>query len=380
MVSNKPIRILHVVGGMNRGGIETWLMHVLRHIDRKRFAMDFLVHTSETCILDSEIEALGAKIIHCPHPNGSFVYTAHLRTAINRAGGYDVIHSHVHHYSGVVLRTARKAGVGTRIAHSHIDTACVDAAAGFLRRGYLGLTWCWISKSATCKLAASRLAGESLYGGSATGNGWKILPYGIDLRPFHERIDRSEVRREFNIPPGAFVVGHAGRFVEQKNHAFVVRIAAELALRNPNVYFLMIGEGPLRSSIEHQVAAAGLTNRFRFTGVRPDVPRLMSGAMDAFLFPSLNEGLGLVLVEGQAAGLPCFYSDVVPEEADIVRALVHRLSLGQPASEWADAILSGTAGKTSISRHDGLGLVEKSPFSIDNSVARLEEVYTCSGA
>jgi hypothetical protein len=104
----------------------------------------------------------------------------------------------------------------------------------------------------------------------------------------------------------------------------------------------------------------------------------MLGAMDVFLFPLRHEGPGLVLVEGQAAGLACVYSAMVPEEADIIGALMHRHSLGRCVSEWADAVLSA-AGKTSVSKHDALLLVEKSPFNIDNPVARLAEVYSCPG-
>ena len=360
---------------MNRGGVESWLMHVLRTIDRRFFVIDFLVHTRERCQFDAEIEALGARIIRCPRPNGTFEYTARLRRALGQGGVYDVVHSHVHHYSGVILRTAQRAGVRVRIAHSHLDTRSVDSGAGFLRARYLRLTRRWIGQSATCKLAASGQAGESLFGLSTPESRWKMLPCGIDLQPFHTAVDRAKVRSELGIPPGALVIGHIGRFAEQKNHAFFLKIAAELGRRKPNAYFLMVGEGPLRRPIETQVAAMGMAGRFCFAGVRPDVPRLMLGAIDAFLFPSLYEGLPLVLVEAQAAGLPCLYSDVVDSDAGLVAPLAHRLSLRLPAGEWANALLCLSSAERALRQEEALRIVENSPFNINDSVARLQEVY-----
>ena len=120
--------------------------------------------------------------------------------------------------------------------------------------------------------------------------------------------------------------------------------------------------------------AAGLSPHFTFLGVRSDVPRLMLGAMDAFLFPSLYEGLGLVLVEAQAAGLPCLYSDCIPKEADIVAPLVHRLSLTQSASEWALKLLQ-IGEKRPVEQASALAQVKSSPFHIDRALGQLEKVY-----
>lgn len=367
-------RILHVVGGMNRGGIETWLMHILRHIDRDRFRIDFLVHTMQPCAYDDEIRALGSQIIPCLYPPRPWIYASNFKQILRKYGPYDIVHSHVHHYSGYVLRLAHQAGVPTRIAHSHNDTSSLQVKAGLYRQLYFALTKRWIARYATVGLGCSRNAVAALFGPVwETEPRCQILYYGIDLTPFRDRID-SMSRAKLGIPKNALVIGHVGRFVEQKNHTFLLEIAASVRSREPQMRLLLVGDGSLRPDISRQVAQMGLTDCVIFAGSRPDVPQLMLGAMDMFLFPSLYEGLGLVLIEAQAAGLPCIFSDVVPQEADVVKPLRQRLSLSQPASEWAEVLLTQRHA-VAISQSDALSLVETGPFNIEMSVKQLENIY-----
>jgi glycosyltransferase involved in cell wall biosynthesis len=369
-------RILHVVGGMNRGGVETWLMHVLRSIDRQRFRMDFLVHTTAPCAYDDEIRVLGSRIIPCLHPKRPWSYARNFGRIMRDHGPYDIVHGHVHHYNGYVLRLAQQVGVPVRVAHSHNDTSRRQATAGLLRRGYLTSMKRWIAQHATVGLAASRKAAAALFGPAwKTDPRWRILHYGIDLRPFQDPVDQIAVRAELNIPPDAFVIGHVGRFFEQKNHTFLVDIVAEVARQEPRTFLLLVGDGSLRPAIEQKAGQARLADRVVFAGVRPDVPRLMLGAMDVFLFPSLFEGLGLVLVEAQSAGLPCIVSDAVPEEADVVKPLMRRMSLSQPASVWAEAVLAARDAALVVTQPEALTIIEKSPFNIQTSVRQLESVY-----
>lgn len=370
------IRILHVVGGMNRGGIETWLMHILRHIDRDCFRMDFLVHTTQPCAYDDEIRALGSKIIPCLDPSQPRLYARNLKRILREYGSYDIIHSHVHHFSGYVLRLAQQAGVPVRIAHSHNDTSSHEARAGLYRRLYFVLTKWWIARYATLGLGGSRKAVANLFGPvGETDPRWRVHYCGIDLTPFRDFINRVSVRTELGIPADAFVIGHVGRFCEQKNHVFLVDIAAEVAKLEPRMRLLLVGDGSLRPDIEQKVAQLGLTDRVIFAGVRPDVPRLMLGAMDLFLFPSLYEGLGLVLIEAQAARLPCIFSDVVPEEADVVKPLVHRMSLSRPASAWAEAVMATKQDTVSITQLETFAILEKSLFDIRTGAKELELYY-----
>jgi glycosyltransferase involved in cell wall biosynthesis len=374
-------RVLHVVGGLDRGGIETWLMHVLRRTDRARFRMDFLVHTDRPGAYDDEVRAFGCKVLSCPAPQWTrpWRYGSAFRRLLAEHGPYDVVHSHVHHYSGNVLRLAHAAGVPVRIAHSHIDTSVEEARARFLRGGYLALMRRWIARHATAGLAASRPAAANLFGRAWESDPrWRVLYYGIDPAPFHIAGDRAAVRAELGVPAGAFVLGHVGRFHEQKNHAFLIDIAAEVVRRLPEAHLLLVGIGALRPAIEHRVAQAGLTRHVTFAGARPDVPRLMRDAMDVFVFPSLWEGLPVAGIEAQAAGLPCLFADGLTPELDRVGSLVRRLSLDRPASAWADAVLAVRQARPAVSPTAALAAVEESPFNIRRSGERLEEVYCAS--
>jgi glycosyltransferase involved in cell wall biosynthesis len=371
---NRPIRILHVVGGMERGGVEKWLMHVLRNIDRERYRMDFLVHTDENCAYDEEIRALGAKIIPCLGTRRPWIYARNFRRVMSEFGPYDVVHSHVHYYSGFVLRLAHKVGVPVRIVHSHSDTSKVDREADVLRRGYLALMVRWMRRHATAGLAASGQAATALFGPKFQADPrWRILYCGIDLSSFREEVDQRQVRLELSIPEEAFVIGHVGRFCQQKNHDFLVEIAGEVAKRKPETHLLLVGDGSLRRDIEQMVESRGLSGRVIFAGARVDVPRLMLGAMDCFLLPSFYEGLPLVGIEAQAAGLPIILSDVITDELVVTKGLVQAVNLQQPASVWANAVLDG--GRRGSNKTNALAAVQKSLLSIDSSVAALQRVY-----
>ncbi|MGI8856819.1 MAG: glycosyltransferase [Thermomicrobiales bacterium] len=372
----KPIRILHVLGMMERGGAETWLMHLLRMIDRDRYRMDFVVHLAAPQDYDDEIRALGSALIVCPHTRQPLRYAREFTRILREHGPYDVVHSHVHHYSGLVLRLAKRAGVPVRIAHSHLDASAFETQASPQRRAYLKLMRHWLDRSATDGLAASRQAAADLFGpGWEADARYRTLFCGVDLSLFGAPVCRDTVRAEFHIPQGAFVIGHVGRFTEQKNHAFLLDVAAEVVRRDANARFLLVGEGELCPAMMERAAALGLGTHLIFAGSRADVPRLMRGAMDAFLFPSRYEGLGLVLVEAQAAGLPCVVADVVPCEADIVPPLVHRLSLQQSAGAWADALLAIRDHASPVAQPAALAIARATPFDVMASWNALERVY-----
>lgn len=379
----RPLKILNVVGSMNRGGIETWLMHVLRNIDRNLFQMDFMVHTLKSCDYDDEIRSLGCRIIsspYLPHPSKLWwTYAENFRQILQQYGAYDVVHSHVHYFDGQILRIAKQAGVPVRISHSHNDTSVVSQA-GWKKRFYSVLMNSLISRHATIGLACSQQAAVDLFGKNwQNDRRWQILYCGLDMSPFQEPVDPVEVRSELGIPQDAFVIGHVGRFESQKNHHFLVKIFAEIARRESKICLLLVGNGSLRSQIERELAQLSLTDKVILTGVRPDVPRIMLGAMDAFVFPSLYEGLGLVLIEAQAAGLPCVLSDVVPEAADVVKPLLSRLSLSQSASQWADVILAQKNEAFKIEQSAALSMIKhNSPFSIETSAKSLTDIYSGS--
>jgi glycosyltransferase involved in cell wall biosynthesis len=258
----------------------------------------------------------------------------------------------------------------------------VDAKASKIRHSYLSMTRLLLARYSTCSLAASTLAASALFGPSWRQNRRvKLLYCGIDLAPFSSGIDAIAARSEFGFDVGNIVFGHVGRFDTQKNHAFVAEIAAEIAKREPTARFLLVGDGPLRSSIEHQFCRAGISGRTVFTGSRPDIPLLMKGVMDRLLFPSLYEGLGLVLIEAQAANLPAIVSDAVPTEAIIVPTLIRTLSLQESAATWANCALQHgqRLGSSPLSQ------IQRSPFNITQCLNSLIWLYYtertyCNGA
>lgn len=376
LIERRPIRILHVVGGMNVAGVETTLMHMLRCIDRDRFKMDFLVHTGRQCPYDDEIRSLGSQVIPCLNRRQPWIYAANFRRIMQNHGPYDIIHCHVHHFDGYVLRLAEQSCIPVRIAHSRNNTSAIDGRAGLFRRWYLTLMKKWILHYATFGLASSRQAAACLFGSDWESDPrWQIFVPARDMNTFPDSVDSIAVREELGIPADALVIGHVGRFSAQKNHRFMVEIAAEVAKRESKMCFLFVGDGLLRSEIEQKVAELNLTDKVIFTGVRSDVPRLMLGAMDIFLFPSLYEGLGSVGFEAQAQGLPCVFSDALPEELDLVEPLVKRISLSKSASQWAEELLAHRKAASAITQLDALTIIQASPFNIEISVKHLTSIY-----
>ncbi|HFB98044.1 MAG TPA: glycosyltransferase family 1 protein, partial [Bryobacterales bacterium] len=195
----RRVKVLHVIGQMNAGGAETWLLHVLRRLDPERFETDLLVHSSEPGLYDEEVKRLGARLIPCPPPNRPLAYARRLRRILERYGPYDVIHSHLHHLSGLVLRVGRSCSVPVRIAHSHNDTRSVDAGSSWARRFYLWLAKRWIRAYATAGWAVSPEAAAALFGPTwREDRRWRVLPCGIDLAPFLASVSRNAVRAEFD--------------------------------------------------------------------------------------------------------------------------------------------------------------------------------------
>lgn len=372
----RPVRVLHVLGAMNPGGVETWLMHVLRRADRTRVHMDFLVHTLDRGAFDDEVEATGSRIVRCPEPpRRPLQYARAFRRLVAANGPYDVVHSHVHHFSGVVLSLARAIGVPRRIAHSHSDTRATQAASPWHRRLYFRAMRRALQRSATLKLAASREAAHALFGEEWQSDPTtRVLHCGIDLAPFRTPVNRAEVRLELGIPPDAFVIGHVGRFEEPKNHSFLLELTRRLAERLPATCLVLVGGGRRRAEIEAAVARAGLGSRAVFAGVRRDVPRVMRGAFDVFALPSLFEGLGLVVLEAQAAGVPAVVSTGVPAEAIVVPERVKRVALASGVEAWAREVLSARA-ELRAPRPDSLAALEASSFNVVRSAAALFRVY-----
>jgi glycosyltransferase involved in cell wall biosynthesis len=368
------IRVLHVLGRLEFGGVESWLAGVAGSVDPREVRMDFLVHDARPGALDGVVRARGGRILPCPIDE-PLRYPRRFLRILREHGPYDVVHSHVHHFSGPVLALARLGGVPIRIAHSHSDTRRGDAAAGALRRAYLEAAAWLVRRSATVAVAASADAASALFGerwGSDPSS--LVVHCGIDLGRQPARPAAAELRRELGIAADALVLGHVGRLAPPKNHAFLVEVLAAVAAREPRARLLLVGGGPLEERIRAAVAARGLADRVVLTGPRADVPRLL-GAMDLFVFPSLWEGMPLSLVEAQAAGLPCLVSRAVTAEATVVEELVTRLDLALGAAAWAEEALRVLRAPRPVEPAAALARVRASDFELGASARALQSIY-----
>jgi len=367
----RPIKILHCLGTLDPGGVETWLLSVLRSIDRNQFQFDFCTLGERAGLYADEIEQAGAKVIRCPLAEYWSLGSRFKR--ILRDGQYHVVHSHAHFFSGVLLRWARARGVPIRIAHSH--TSYDEYAERPLRRYYRDLMLRWIQRYCTHGLAASRTAADELFTESwPEDDRFKVLHCGIDLTLFQDNFDKDQLRNELGIPLDAPVVGHVGRFVKPKNHRFLLEVAGNILKMRSDIHFLFVGDGPLRAEIETQSRDAGISNNVHFAGTRTDIPRLMRACMDAFIFPSLWEGFGLVLIEAQAAGLPCIVSNTVSVETSIFHEQMIRLPLSDDKKEWAIKTIDALTVRPVASQLATRAL-EQTDFCIRASSAQLEQLY-----
>jgi glycosyltransferase involved in cell wall biosynthesis len=375
----RPPRILHVVHSLDRGGIETWLLHVLRHLDRRRYPTDALVLNQRPSSMESELDSLGCRVFSCPAPRRPWVLLRCMTNTLRRHGPYDIVHSHVHHFDGAIVRVAAANGVPVRIAHSRNDTRVVERDAGPLRRIYTRWMKRWIRRFATHKVAISVSAAEDLFGPNWKEQGCTIIHSGRDLSQFAKRGRSTALRRSLGWPEDALVLGHVGRFQWRKNHSWVIEVADLVLRQEPRARLVLVGDGADEAEIRARVAARGMAERVVFAGGRDDVPRLMTNLMDVFLFPSHHEGLGVAAVEAQAAGLPCIIAEHLPTEIDVVPELVQRLPLTASAETWASAALRG-AQAPAIDPNAALRAVRSTDFNIERSVGKIAQVYEAARA
>jgi glycosyltransferase involved in cell wall biosynthesis len=362
------IRVLHVVGGLNVGGTETWLAKGLTAIDREHYQFDFLVHGDGPQHYRRELELNGARVLSCPDPRHFVAYVRSLMQLLHD-NHYHAVHAHTYCFSGVVLAIAAAAGVPVRIFQSH--TAQDESQRRGLRRLYFMFTRGLIRYFATTGIAVSEEAAVPMFpvNWKQRRERWKISPIGIDLTPFQASADRDLVRREFDIPAQVKTFIHVGRFVPVKNHELLVEAAREVLREDPNAVWLLVGDGAGRSAVEEKVQSLGISANFRFAGLRSDVPRLLRAA-DVFVLPSLYEGFPLSYVEAQAAGLPCVISDVIAAASDLTPGRTLRCSIQARPKVWAEALL----------RAAGLKRLERMPVqlqavSIEGSMQRMVECY-----
>ena len=368
------LRILHSVGHLSRGGIENWLYYVVRRLDRTRYEHHVMVWTREQEAFTADFQAAGVTVHALPNYTNPIVFAWEFRRLLRTAGPFDILHTHGTQFHGLVMLMATISGVVNRIAHSHTDIQPVLHSAGYGYRAYAWLGHALIRSLATNGFAVSEKAAVSMFGRAwQSDRRWQVLFCGVDLGPFAAEPDPS-LRQALGIPIESRVIGHVGRFETQKNHLFLIEIIAAACRMDSMIRFLLIGDGSLHASCVAEIGRRGLAPNVIFISDCRTVPRHMVSAMDAFVLPSLYEGLALVAVEAQAAGLACVLSDRVSLEATILVDRVHYLPLDLDAEGWAHTLLSLPPRLDNRDPACG-GAVAGAGFDIEDSVRHLAAAY-----
>lgn len=328
MSQREPIRVAQVVGKMLGGGVEAVVMNYYRHIDRSKVQFDFLVDSDSTLVPREEIESLGGRVFEIP-PYQHVVEYQRVLQRLFKQEGWKIVHSHINALSVFPLCAAKKAGVPVRIAHSHSTSGKGEHVKNALK----AVLKTQSNRYPTHRFACSKFAGEWLFGKDAN---FEVVYNAIDLDCFRFNAEaRAQARADLGLVGNQFAIGHVGRFTAQKNHAFLIDVFTEVAKRRDDAVLLLVGTGEAGASVKALVDERGLTDRVKFLGQRCDVNRLYQ-AFDAFVLPSLYEGLGLVGVEAQVSGLPCLLSDSITREVDVTGECKF-LPIVSPAV-WADEI------------------------------------------
>ena len=367
METNEPIKIFQLVGSYKGGGVEAVVMNFYRNIDRNKIQFTFVCDEDSTDIPYEEIEKLGGKIIIVPSYSKPFKYHNALKKAL-KEDDYKIIHSHISTMSVFSLFAAKCAGVPVRIAHSHSTTNKKEKKKNLMKQVLRPFSKIF----ATDYMCCSELAGRWLFGDKEYDKGnVYLLNNAIDLDKFkYNEALRKKKRKELGIKDDTLVIGHIGRFVAQKNHDYLIDIFNEIHKKNNNSVLLLAGQGPLMEDIKNKVKELNLDNSVKFLGQRNDANELYQ-AFDVFLLPSLYEGLPVVGVEAQAAGLLCYLSDDMTKETKVLD-ITKFMSLNNTPEEWADNILNDVK---KYKRIDTSKEMTAKNFNIKEEAKKLEEYY-----
>lgn len=357
----EKVKVLHIVGTMQMGGQETFVMNIFRNIDRNKYEFGFVVHSNKKGDYEEEIEHLGGKIYRItPISKNPIKHMLQLRNVI-KENNYKIMHRHANLAIVFVdLLVGRMCKMKKVIIHSHSNTSVKFKVIHKILRPLLNLF-------ATDKLACSQKAGEWLYGKTK----FEIIPNSIDIEKFRYSIERRKKIREKENAERKIVIGHVGRFDRIKNHKYLIEIFENLTKKVDNIELWLIGNGEEKENIKKLSKEKGIINNIKFFGTINNTYDYYQG-MDFFIFPSIKEGLGIALIEAQVSGLKCIISDTIPKEA-IVLNNVKALSINEDAIVWANCVENEIKKIGTYSRDIDTELFEK--YKIENLVKRMKEIY-----
>ena len=372
-------RVLHVLGSMQRGGgIQALIMSVYRTMPTD-IKFDFLLYNSygQEADFEKEIISMGGSVyyIHSRGESASQNYKELKDFFRKKARDYGAVHSHVSSASYILpAKFAYNYGIPVRIIHSH-NIGVKGARIGTELHVFLHKTHRrQIEKYCNVYLGCSDLASKWLYTKEILPKA-EIIRNGIITEKYIFDINmRTRIRNQYSVKNDEVLIGNVARFHKQKNHDFLIDIFSYIHAHIPKTKLVLVGEGSEREKVEKKVKACSLENCVIFTGISNDVPGLMN-AMDLFLFPSLYEGLGIVLIEAQCSGLKCFASaDVIPDDVKVTN-LLDFISLDDGADFWGDKIIDCIVSEPKV-REDHISEVKLKGYDIRSTTDRLTEIYT----
>ena len=364
---NKHIKVAQVMGKWLGGGVEAVVMNYYRHIDKNKIQFDFIFDNDSKNIPYEEIKKLGGEVILISPYQNAYKYHKQLKKVL-KDGKYKIVHSHINTLSVFSLFAAKCAGVPVRIAHSHSTTNKKEKKRNLMKQTLRPFSRLF----ATDYMCCSEFAGRWLFGNKEYDKGnVYLLNNAIDLDRFiyNEEV-RKQKRKELGISDDTLVIGHIGRFVSQKNHMFLIDIFNELHKKESNSMLLLAGQGPLQDEIKEKVCNLQLDNNVKFLG-QINNPNELYQVFDTFILPSLYEGLPVVGVEAQSAGLLCVLSDNMTKETKLLSSTKFMsLSLGGDA--WSEVILQSLQ---EYKREDKQYEIYNNGFNIKKEVKKLEKKY-----
>lgn len=372
--TRQPQKILHIFGRMVRGGAELRTLELMRHIDRERCKFEFCALSGLSGELDTEIRALGGTT----HYLGLGPLFLHRFRRLLRAEKYNVVHSHVHLFSGLILQLAAAEQVPVRLAHFRNTH---DGHEGSLRRGMQNrLMKYLLNRHATKIVAVSEGVMESVWGPCwHADQRCEVIYNGFDFSTFAAGGSSKEVRREFGIPLDSRLYIHVGRMAPAKNHSKLITIFSRIVDHDPNARLLLVGRGGniIEEQIRQLVSTLRIADKVIFADERPDVPRLLQAA-DLHLFPSLWEGLPGAVLEACAASTPTLASDLpgVREIRQAVPDAVTCLPVSASDVEWATLAMKISSNNTAAPKTGGIATaVLNSEFEINRCIAKLYRAW-----
>jgi len=369
--NNEPIKVLAVVCQLNRGGLESRLMDILRNIDYSKVCVDIFTYRMQPGLMDEEAKKLGSQIYYNKPLNirNCIGYVRYFERFLKEHPEYKIVHAHQDAWCSVFCKGAYLANVPVRIAHSR--TALINNSLENVIKNIIKLP---TRKYANYYFAVSDKAGIWLFGKRKYKDGKvQVWPNAIDCRKYrYSKKTRNEVRKQLGVEDN-FVLMHVGNFFAPKNHSFLIRVFEKYYKEHPKSKLILIGgQGPekeILDGVKKQVQEKGLNDAVVFLGVRNDVSRLLQAA-DVFVFPSIFEGLPGAVVEAQAAGLPCVISDKITSEV-VLLPTTKQIPI-ENTETWCKEIDRAKA----VQHCDSYEIMKQKGFDIKSLCEDLEKFYS----